>query len=222
MAASPAREFDLPIVPVTHTVLFPGAVVPIIVFEEGLLELVDKVCSEGDLKFGVVFAPVRDELDPMPPLNAVGTLGQIIQHKRSPAGEINMMVQGYARFRIREYVQEKPFLVARVMLLEDVEPEHAHAVKARVLSVFQKYLSHCEGDVEGLTANLERASTLGMTIDIALACIPTDPEKRQELLDTLDSEERAEGLLSLITVYLNEISLARRLRKDPDLGISMN
>ncbi|MHC4600347.1 MAG: LON peptidase substrate-binding domain-containing protein [Planctomycetota bacterium] len=222
MTTDPSSEFELPIVPVTHTVLFPGAVVPVIVFEEGLKSLVDEVCREGDLKFGVVFAPARDEFDPKPPLNAVGTLGQIIQHKRSPTGEINLMVQGYARFRIQEYVAEKPYLVARVVLLEDVEPQHAHAVKARVIATFREYLSHCEGDVAGLQANLERASTLGLTVDIALACIPTDPERRQGLLETLDSEERAEGLLSLVSVQLKEISLNRRLRKDPDLGISLN
>ena len=43
MAESPPELIELPIVPVTHTVLFPGAVVPVIVFEPGLMELVDAV-----------------------------------------------------------------------------------------------------------------------------------------------------------------------------------
>jgi ATP-dependent Lon protease len=218
----PTEEIELPIVPVTHTVLFPGAVVPVIVFEEGVMELVDRVCRDGDLKFGVVFAPAGDDLELKPPLNAVGTLGQIIQHKRSPAGELNLLIQGYARFRIQEYMREQPYLVAKALLLEDIEPEHAHAVKARVLSVFQEYLSLCAGDVAGLRANLEKASTLGLTVDIALACIPTDPETRQGLLEILDSGERAEGLLSLVSVQLKEIALARKLRSDPEKGISLN
>jgi Lon protease-like protein len=222
VAENGEQIIEVPIVPVTHTVLFPGAVVPIIVFEPGLMELVERVCREGDLRLGVVFAPAREDLDPRPPLEAVGTVGSIIQHKRSPTGEINLMVQGYARFAIQEYLSERPYLVARARLLEDVEPAHPHAVKARVLATFKEFLTLCSGDVQGLWANLEKAPTLGQAVDIALACIPTDPEKRQGLLEIRDSEERAEGLLSLVSVHLKEIALARRLKGDPNRGISLN
>ncbi|MHC5037381.1 MAG: LON peptidase substrate-binding domain-containing protein [Planctomycetota bacterium] len=215
-------EFQLPILPVSHTVLFPSAVVPLIVFEEDFLALVDSVCSSEELRFGVFFALPGEDMNLVPPPHAVGTLAQIVQHKRSPKGEVSLMAQGLARIQIREWIQMKPFPVARVRFLPDQEPEDPTDLRNQFLDTFDEFLKLCEGDVEGLRERLERVSSLGMAVDMALACIPVDPERRQELLEMLSVEERTHGLIGLLETQLKEVALSRRLRANPDAGFSLN
>lgn len=212
----------LPILPISHSVLFPGAVIPVVVFEESALALVNEVCASPSLQLGVVFTLPDDEMNLKPPPGAVGTLAQIIQHKRSPKGDVTLMVQGLARLRILDFTREEPFLEARAALVLNPPSAEPEAQRARIQAVFDLYLEHCQGDVQGLRANVVKAGSLGAAVDMALACVRANPETRQRLLETLDPKERAEGLIQLLDSQLREIELGRRLRENPGRDVSRN
>ncbi|GEM_PF-2914074 len=211
----------VPVMPVTHTVLLPGAVVPLVLFEENDLALVDEVCRSQELALGVVYSP-RREMDTGLSTGDIGTLGRIIQHKRSPKGEVSLMVQGTRRMRVASLLQQEPFAVAEVSMLEDDEPEDPRRLRERVLEVFQDFLDHCQGDVAGLKANLDAIQPLGGVVDVALACVPLDTDARQKLLETLDTGRRAEGFIALLEHHLRKIGLKRNKRFDPGHGFSLN
>jgi len=218
----PREELRIPVVPVTHTVLFPGAVVPLMVFEENLITLVNEVCAGEDFTLGVVFAPPAENLDALPAPPVMGTLAQIIKHKRSPSGELTLMVKGLFRIRILEFVQEDPYPEARACLVESEEPERGGPVLARVMEVFDEYLGLCGGDIEALRESLRRVTAVGAAVDMALACVRAVPEQRQELLETVNAVERAEGLIRMVGVQLRQNALNRRFRADPEAGFSLN
>jgi Lon protease-like protein len=218
----PGTEFEIPVMPVTHTVLFPGAVVPLMVFEEADTALVDAACREGEQRFVVAYWKPDEVIERVPPVDSIGTVAQIIQHKRAPTGDLQLMVQGITRVRITGWTHVEPYPLARAFVVPDVEPADPEPWKDQVLAKFDEFLALCQGDVAGMRSSLTRVPTLGMTVDMALACLPVDPDRRQKLLEVQGAEARAQGLLELVDDHLHEIGLAEKLRPKPDDDVSLN
>jgi Lon protease-like protein len=110
---------ELPLFPL-HTVLCPGAALPLHIFEERYRLLIGR-CLDRAEPFGVVLIREGRETGPAPERIAdVGTTAIIREAGRYPDGRMNLLTIGGQRFRI-ESVEEgrEPYLVSQVQLLDE-------------------------------------------------------------------------------------------------------
>ena len=131
----PSDGRQLPIFPL-NTVLFPGASLPLQVFEERY-KLMMEHCLDGDSKFGVVLIKSGSEVGEPAVPHQTGTLAQIVQVNRVRGDRMFISVTGRQRFTIREITQRRPYIVAEVELFEDeaeasVPPSEMEAVREAV------------------------------------------------------------------------------------------
>jgi Lon protease-like protein len=102
-----------------NTVLFPGAVLNLHVFEERYRKLVAECLDTGEA-FGVVL--IRDGADVGDPdvtPHEVGTTAEIADVTPLPGGRYYISTTGGQRFRIARIVDRDPFLVAEVSFIDD-------------------------------------------------------------------------------------------------------
>src|SRR3990172_8717664 len=100
----------LSILPIRDTVLFPNAVLPLAVAREASVRLVDEAMS-GSRIVGLVTQKDARVEDPSPSdLYQYGTATLIHRMLKYPDGSLRAVVQGLARIRIVEIIQEKPFM----------------------------------------------------------------------------------------------------------------
>ena len=132
--------FELPLFPL-NVVLFPGADLPLHIFEPRYRQMVNE-CYERQKPFGVVLArPESQHLleEPYP----IGTMAEIESLARLEDGRMNLIARGKQRFRLVGQHRKRPYLTGVVEIYEDVsEPEqalHEHGTKAREL--FTSYLN---------------------------------------------------------------------------------
>lgn len=129
---------SLPLFPL-GTVLFPGGILPLRVFEVRYLDMIRR-CLKAGAPFGVVALTQGQEVrkpgaDPEA-FASVGTLAQIANAESPQPGLMLLHALGGQRFRIARREQLKHGLwVADVELLADdpeiaVPPDHAHTAKA--------------------------------------------------------------------------------------------
>ncbi len=113
----------LPILPLRNTVLFPGVVIPITVGRDKSIQLI-KDANKGDKTIGVV-AQTRDSVeDPKwEDLFYTGTVAQIIKTLRMPDGNTTIIIQGKRRFNIDKPLQSNPYHKARVVPVEEIQPD---------------------------------------------------------------------------------------------------
>jgi len=113
----------LPILPLRNTVLFPGVVIPITVGRDKSIQLI-KDANKGDKTIGVV-AQTRDSIeDPKwDDLFYMGTVAQIIKTLRMPDGNTTIIIQGKRRFNIDKPLQSNPYHKARVVPVEEIQPD---------------------------------------------------------------------------------------------------
>jgi len=218
----------LPVFPL-GTVLFPGLVLPLHIFEERYRTLVRELVAspeDGPHEFGVVTlrrgveapspegedgpapepAPVRTE-----DLYPVGCTAELRQVTELPDGRFDIMTVGRRRFSIVDIQQgAEPYLTAEVEWLPDESPDEIAAQLApRALAAFRTYLDLLRPDSEVIDAVPGDPTVLSHLI-AATAQLTTD--ERQLLLAAPDTATRLRAELKLLN---REAGLLARVRAVP-------
>ncbi|MBN3908716.1 MAG: LON peptidase substrate-binding domain-containing protein [Nostoc sp. NMS1] len=104
---------ELPLFPLPEVVLFPTRPLPLHIFEFRYRIMMNTIL-ESDRRFGVLM------VDPVKRTIAnTGCCAEIVHHQRLPDDRIKMLTLGQQRFRVLEYVREKPYMVGLVEWIED-------------------------------------------------------------------------------------------------------
>ncbi|KAM7255958.1 hypothetical protein ACFE04_011699 [Oxalis oulophora] len=102
---------ELPLFPLP-LVLFPGAILPLQIFEFRY-RIMMHTLLQTDLRFGVIYT------DSATGTADVGCVGEVVKHERLVDDRFFLICKGQERFRVRDMVRTKPYLVAEVTWLED-------------------------------------------------------------------------------------------------------
>ena len=98
----------LPILPLRNSVFFPGGVLPLAVGRQKTIALI-KDAVRDDQVIGVVTQRKAEEEDPgASDLYNMGTVARIVKLLKMGEDNYSLVVQGLARFRVMELVQESP------------------------------------------------------------------------------------------------------------------
>jgi Lon protease-like protein len=191
----------LPLFPL-HTVLFPGRVLPLHIFEPRYRLMIGR-CLEHGSPFGVVLIRAGREVgEPAEPYDA-GTVAEIVRHERLANGRLNLLCVGRERFRVRDMVPGEPYAVGMAEELVD-EPvgADAEALSARLTAGLTGYLAMA--GVEGPELPTD-PTVLSFAVPGAL---PLELAEQQALLEMTSVAERLRWLLGALE---RESRLRRRV-----------
>ena len=132
---------SLPLFPL-RTVLFPGGVLPLKVFEQRYIEMT-KACLRDERPFGVCLIIEGDEVarggGTMLQIASVGTLARITNVDMPQTGILHVATVGGARFEVRGRTPDTLGLLVGDVAMIDDEPSHslaeAYAPLARLLEL---------------------------------------------------------------------------------------
>ncbi|MDO8614650.1 MAG: LON peptidase substrate-binding domain-containing protein [Dehalococcoidia bacterium] len=111
-----------------NTVLFPGAGLPLHIFEERYKQLV-RACLDEGRPFGVLLIRRGNEVgEPAEPFD-VGTTAHIESVEHLPEGRMNLACVGGQRFRLLEIVRREPYMAGRVELLPATAEDDGKALE---------------------------------------------------------------------------------------------
>ena len=109
----------IPILPLRGVVVFPHTAVPLTIGQARSIKLVDDIAG-GDRLIGLVASRKPDIEHPaQEDLFSIGTIAVIHRLFRAPDDTIRLLVQGLARFQIKEFVQEEPYYKASIKLIPE-------------------------------------------------------------------------------------------------------
>jgi Lon protease-like protein len=186
-----------------HAVLFPGAVLPLHVFEERYRLLVRE-----RLDFGVVLirqgGEVGEELR-VEDLHPVGTVATFQRIEGLPDGRYAVVVRGLYRFRLLSLEPGLPYLRGHVERLPDPPP----GAPPRLISLLERYLA--AHGVEPPTLSPTLASR---AVWLVGALLQVEPGTRQRLLESGDPA-LAEALLTQELAKLGGIGRLGLMRPKP-------
>jgi Lon protease-like protein len=206
---------ELPLFPLP-VVLFPGAALPLHVFEERYRRLLADVRVTNSL-FGLSFFNEIESGGERPAVGHVGCVAEVVEAQPLEDGRSNILTVGVVRYRVVEYVEtEEPYLVARVEFFEDeTEDEALLASRAgEVTEVFGRIARAVR------TLNDDRAALPELSTDeperlsfLVAAAMEMDNELKQELLELRSGAERLARLARLLTQVVSGYEERARTHK---------
>lgn len=126
----------LPLFPL-KTVLLPGGVLPLRVFEPRYMDMVTH-CMRESTSFGVCLIAAGEEVGEAAVPHPVGTEARIEQWDMAQAGVLNLLARGGARFRIEDHeVERDGLLVASVRWLEEPPAQPVPDAQADMLPLLR-------------------------------------------------------------------------------------
>lgn len=207
----------LPLFPL-GTVLFPGLVLPLHVFEERYRALVRDLARPDDEaeEFGVVAIQQGWEVTGVAgasvTLHHVGCTAEIRQKTEHPDGRYDLVTVGRRRFRIESIdADSAPYLIAEIEWLPEPDGgEETEKLVPSLLELFQRYLSLIRTD--GVSTGEQMPDDPGVLSYLIAATTVLTVEDRQHLLAAPDTYERLRAERRLLS---REMALLRHVRALP-------
>jgi Lon protease-like protein len=173
---------DLPLFPL-NTVLFPGMVLPLHIFEERY-KLMISHCLEDNRPIGVVLIREGREVEGGAAPHDVGTTAVIAGSSHTKDGRYNLVTIGSERFRLLSIRDDLPYLVgsAEPWPLSGGAVELAKRRAKSILASFEQYLElliKAQGHRMEIEQKPEEPRALALLVAIALQ-VP--PAQKQNLL----------------------------------------
>ena len=201
------KKEDLPkiisIFPLSNAIFFPRTILPLNIFEDRYLQLVDD-CMKGNRMFGMV--QPRNRKDLSPEVYNVGCLGKIISFNETSDKRFIISLAGLTRFRIKKELKKeklyRSFEVDYSEFLNDLEIKKDESFileKKNLLKIIQfffekinypvKYNELSKLDLDELISNVSMIS-------------PFSIEEKQKLIETKKIDNKIKVLSEIINFNL--------------------
>lgn len=208
---------ELLILPIKNTVLFPGVVIPITVTRQKSIRLIKKA-YHGSKMVGVIAQKNKNVEDPMlDDLYRFGTVARILKMLVLPDGNTTVIIQGKNRFSVQEFLQEEPFLTARVdLLIEPVINLESKEVKALIQSLKDSATRilrlNPEIPQEAQVA-LDNIQSTPFLIHFLSSNLNVEVAEKQKILETANIIDRGTLLLQYMLKEIQMLEIKNEIQK---------
>ncbi|MCK6683064.1 MAG: endopeptidase La [Thermoanaerobaculia bacterium] len=206
----------LPVLPLKDVVLYPFVIVPLSVSREKSIAAVDAGLSEQRVmllvaqKDGTVEEPGPQDLP------EIGTAASILRMLKLPDGRVRLLVQGLARMKIETFVQETPYLRARVSRIAEPEPpkqmtEELEAMLRSAKEGLDKAVSLGKAispEVMLIASGLEDPARLA---DLIASNLELKVEETQKILEIISPIERLKAVLEILRREIRVLTVQQEI-----------
>lgn len=213
-SGSAAGERDLPVLPLTNTVLFPQGLTPLFVGYGQSHAALQAALAADRTVLAVTRRSDECELVRDDDLYRVGVEAHITRVARQPDGTLNILLRGVQRMQIVSLVQDQPLLLARSCPLPEqpgaaVEQEAERRV---VLSLFEQVAVLSRTLPETAYVAALNAEGPGAVADVVAANLPLPVARRQQVLEMLDIRGRLRLVLDLLAEEVEVLQIEQEVR----------
>jgi Lon protease-like protein len=181
---------ELPLFPL-NTVLFPGAMLPLHIFEDRYKRLVAS-CIEERRPFGVLLIRKGYEVGETAEPFEVGTTAHIARVDELEEGKMNLVCLGGQRFRTVRVVSEDPYLTGEVEFLSStsIDDPQAKELSDDAGSLFAEYVRLYLAISNQWARSVEMPGEPDGLADFIGARLGVAPQVKQRLLEELSARTR--------------------------------
>ncbi len=215
---------EMGILPLRGVVIFPSAIVPLLISRGSSLKVVEAALA-GDRMLGLVAQKNAEEEGPTPAsLYVRGTAGRILKMLKYPDESVRILVQGLRRIEIESFLQEEPFFRARIRVLSDThEPsKDVTALQAHMVNQFAKFVSmipYLPDELQGVVMNIKDP---GKVTDLIASNLNVSLEEKQDLVSTLDVHARLQRLSAILNREIELLELGHKIQSEVQSELSKN
>ena len=191
----------IPVFPLTGVIYFPKTNLPLNIFEQRYLNLVNDAYNKNKLMGMIQSKKINDSV------YKIGCLGKINDYQKSKDGRVLISLTGITRFEIQEEIVNdklyREFKVNYENFTDDLSEEKIEVNSSKLMEKAKVFFKR-----NGLLINWKEFEKLDIKQKInTLAMIsPINSEEKQKILEAVSSYEKVSILENIISFYLHEVS----------------
>ena len=208
---------ELAILPIKNTVLFPGVVIPITVTRQKSIRLIKKA-YQGNRIVGVIAQKVKNADDPTADdIYRFGTVARIIKMLVLPDGNTTIIIQGKNRFSVKEFLNEDPYLTARI----ELQPENKVDVKSHEMKALIQSLQDAASKILKLNPEIPQEAQVALDnihstsflIHFLSSNLNVEVSDKQKILETNKVLDRGTLLLKYMLKEIQMLEIKYEIQK---------
>jgi ATP-dependent Lon protease len=202
------------VLPLRDIVVFPHMIVPLFVGREKSVRALEEVMSE-EKQILLLTQKNASEDDPGPDgLHTIGTLATVLQLLKLPDQTVRVLVEGKSRAKVTDFLPRTDFFQATIERIpENVgETRETEALIRTVKTNFEQYIKLNKKIPAETLASVAQIDEPAKLADIVSSHLSVKISDRQALLETLNTAERLEKVLSLIEAEIGVLQVERKIR----------
>ncbi len=214
----------LHLLPVTDRPFFPAQGVPVLMNDAPWMETVRAIGETAHRLVGLVLVDIQDAENAQP--QDFAKMGTVVRmhHPVKTEGKIQFIAEGLRRFRILDWLSDKPPFVARVGYPDDVlgDSDELKAYAIAIINTLKELVPLNPLYSEELKFFLNRfnPNEPSALADFAASLTTSAGPALQDVLDTLPVLERMKKVLVLIRKELEVAKLQTHIREKVDEKMS--
>ena len=195
---------NFPVFPLNGAILFPNTNLPLNIFEEKYIDMVDYALSHSRL-IGMIQTKKNKDLF------TIGCLGKITNFTETSDGKYQINLEGINRFKVKKILDNKQ----KFIMVDGEElnynsnfKKQTSELSTKLLSNFKNYLNIKK--IEFNTSEFESLDALNLA-KIICVISPLDYLTKQMLLEFDGSDELCENLISVLEIEINNYGKSTKI-----------
>lgn len=203
-----------PVLPLRDIVVFPHMIVPLFVGREKSVRALEEVMQDDkQILLSSQIDPTVD--DPRTDgIYRVGVLANVLQLLKLPDGTVKVLVEGKARVKITEFIDNPAFFEARAEMLAETlgDPASADALVRAVGEEFERYAKIKKNIPEEAVASVSETREPARLADLVAGHLGVEVGQKQDLLETLTVAERLEKVYGQMQGELSVLQVEKKIK----------
>lgn len=198
----------LPVFPLPDVVLFPGALLPLHVFELRYRAMTAAVLAGKRLLALARLRPgYEQDYEGRPPIFPTCGLGYVTAADELPGGRYNILLRGVGRVAIQAELPADELLYRRIQARFLIDshssrPETLVTSHEMLLAIVDRLATYLPEGADQLREVVRSSRSPSGCADVLAAAIVPDADERQRLLETLDPADRLDTLIGHVSTLL--------------------
>ena len=214
----------LPILPLRNTVAFPYIVMPLAVGIPRSVKLIeesdkyDRMVGLVAMKDGSVETPEPDQV------HDTGTVAIIHRIMRSDDGSLTVFIQGLERFKVVEWTQTDPYLMARIELHPDIVEESLveEALRRNLMDIATRLAELVPQFPDEAVRFIQQLEDTRLLVYLIASNMRIDMQEAQELLVKDHLAEKMTYLIRVLTRELEVREIGQQIQEKAKEEIEKN
>ncbi len=207
---------ELPLLPIRDVVVYPYMILPLFVGRDASIRAVNESLAKDRLIFLAAQKEITDENPNPDTIYTIGTIAMIMRMRKLPDGRIKILVQGLMKGTIQEFIQEKPFFIAKVKQVREKQAgRHQVEVEALMRTVkeqLEKVISLGRMLSPDILMVVDDITDAGRLSDLVASNLGLKVNEAQDILEVMDPVDRLKKVNEILTKELEILAMQARIR----------
>lgn len=216
---------ELSLLPLRESVVYPMLIAPLSVSRTSSIQLIDESLAGNNRVIGIVTQRTSDQDEPgFEDVYDVGC-AVIIRTLVKMPDSVRLIVQGVARFRVVQQLQVKPYLRAKVEVLDEImlpddKIEEGEALRRTVAALFEHAIRLSPILPDELRSLAGSVNEVNVMADLVAAHMNLSVPDKQRILEELEVLTRLKLLLEMLSKEVRVLELSSKVQSEVSAELS--